>query len=339
VEGGNIRVVDDGSGDEPEPWSPARRWRLAALAAIGLLFAALLLVPALRWTEEPTNNLPALASPTTTQASTASPPTTTVPPPTTTKPFTTTASAPPGLFSLAGRDVCAEPGECPNFNAALPGDNGMGSLPVLNSNGIPNEDRLDFLFGSCGSGCDLDARFVDPDNLVFGDDPWPSGRPFHVRHGFINEASEPLGEGFNVALYISRDETLDRNDQPEVIGADEAGFEPGVVYGYTPDYVLRAASDRCGPTFDSQTSSHPCEWFVYDFPDGLPAGRFSLWAVWEAPCSAWFELGFVSSTVEDARSEDVVETCEDPAQVISKFSSEVNSPFGNDVPVYSERRS
>jgi hypothetical protein len=200
----------------------------------------------------------------------------------------------------------------------------MGPLPLGSRNDIPNEDRLDFLFGNCRSGCDLDAHFVFPDNPVFGSGPSTSGRPFHLRHGFINEASEPLGEGFNVALYISRTETLDQDDPPEVIGADEAGFEPGVVYQYTPDYVLRAASDRCGPTFDSQTISHPCEWFVYDFPDGLPAGRFTLWAVWEAPCSAWLELGFV-------------ETCEDPAQVISKFSSEVNSPFGNDPLVYEGR--
>jgi hypothetical protein len=66
VEGDNVRVVDDGSGDEPEPWSPARRWRLAALAAIGLLLAALLLAPALRSTEEPPSYPPEAAPATTT---------------------------------------------------------------------------------------------------------------------------------------------------------------------------------------------------------------------------------------------------------------------------------
>jgi hypothetical protein len=68
VEGENVHIVQDGSDDDPKPWNPARRWRLAAVTAIGLVVAVLVLVPALRSTEEPPSNLSvaAAASPTTT---------------------------------------------------------------------------------------------------------------------------------------------------------------------------------------------------------------------------------------------------------------------------------
>lgn len=42
-------------------------------------------------------------------------------------------------------------------------------------------------------------------------------------------------------------------------------------------------------------------------------GRHALWAVWEAPCSAWAELGFVDD-------------CADPGEVVSYFASGVDSP-------------
>jgi hypothetical protein len=69
VEGENVHVVHDGPDDEPEPWNPARRWRLAAVTGVGLVVAVLLLVPALRSTEEPpSNRLEALPATTTTTA-------------------------------------------------------------------------------------------------------------------------------------------------------------------------------------------------------------------------------------------------------------------------------
>jgi hypothetical protein len=231
---------------------------------------------------------------------------------TTTTPTTTTTTAAP---TLAEPDICAVPGECPDFSTALPGDVGVGPLPLGSVDDVPNGDRLDFLFRFCFDKCFLDAHFVDPENPEFGDGWWTPGRPFHVRHGFINSASEPLGEGFNLALYVSRQPAAGF-DPPEVTEAATAGFELGEVYQFTSDYVLRGSSDRCGPTFESQTSSETCEWFVHDFSDGLPAGRFTMWAIWEAPCSAWLELG-------------LAESCEDPDQVISKFSSTVNAPFGD----------
>jgi hypothetical protein len=78
--------------------------------------------------------------------------------------------------------------------------------------------------------------------------------------------------------------------------------------------VLRGVSDQCGPRYELQTAPATCEWFIHDFPDGLPEGRFAIWAMWEAPCSAWIELG-------------LTETCTDPHEVISLFSSGFDAPF------------
>ena len=65
----------------------------------------------------------------------------------------------------------------------------------------------------------------------------------------------------------------------------------------------------------TQTEPVTCEWFVHEFHDGLAAGRHALWAFWEAPCSAWIDYGFV-------------ESCTDPDEIMSLFSSGVDSPWG-----------
>jgi hypothetical protein len=130
---------------------------------------------------------------------------------------------------------------------------------------------------------------------------------FHVRHGFINNSADPLGEEFDVVMYLTRWSGPD---------PDEGGFELGQTYRFTSDYVLRGSSDECGPTYRTQTEPQTCEWFVHDFPDGIPRGRYDLWAVWEAPCSAWLDLAFTDS-------------CDNPSKVVSLFSSGVNSPFGS----------
>lgn len=258
-------------------------------------------------TSEATTTLAATTAPPTTRASTTSAPTTTTAAPTT----TATTAAP----TLDEPDICAVPGECPDFSTALPGDDGVGPLPLGAVDSVPNEDRLDFLVKVCFRGeCFLDAAFVDSPNPELWEFPGTAGHPFHVRHGFINSTGDPLGEGFNLVVYVSRQEAAG-DDPPEVTEAEEADFELGEVYKFTADYVLQGSSDRCGPTFESQTSSETCEWFVHDFSDGLPAGRFTIWAIWEAPCSAWLDLG-------------LTERCEDPDRVMSKFSSSVNSPFG-----------
>jgi hypothetical protein len=200
--------------------------------------------------------------------------------------------------------------ELPDFAAALPGDDGNGPLPFGTINDVPNPDRLDFLFEFCTPTCHRDAHWMDPDDPTKGSGTWTAGRPFHVREGFINDQDEPLGEGFEVVLYVQR--------------ADGALAAP--ILRYTSDFVLRGKTDRCGPTYKTQEGVATCEWFVHDFPDGLPEGRFAIWAVWEAPCHAWTGLGVLSF-------------CQDPDEVISMFSSDVDAPYGRSGPSYTETSS
>jgi hypothetical protein len=71
VEGNNVRIVQDGPDDEPGPSNLARRWRLATVAAIGLVVVALVFVPALRSTDDPlTTPLEAFPAATTTMLTT-----------------------------------------------------------------------------------------------------------------------------------------------------------------------------------------------------------------------------------------------------------------------------
>lgn len=204
----------------------------------------------------------------------------------------------------------------PDIQGAILGDDGSPPLPLGVVSGLPGEDRLDFLFEFCPDGqCYRDAHFMDPDNPDVGSGPWTAGRPFHVRHGFEAPGPEPLGPGFDVVMYITP-----MDEMPGEFGGDTAGAS--VRYG--SDYVLRGESDACGPTYKSQDGTVTCEWFVHDFPDGLPAGRYDLWAVWEAPCWAWLDYGFTDS-------------CADPAAVTSMFSSGVNSPFDDVAPSFTER--
>ena len=198
----------------------------------------------------------------------------------------------------------------PDFADALPGDDGNGPLPLGSIDEVPNADRLSFLFEFCDPECNRDAHWMDPDYPEMGSGIWTANRPFHVREGFINDRATPLGEGFDVVLYVSR--------------SDGAPDVP--IYRYTSDYVLQGRSDRCGPTYKTQRSPVTCEWFVHDFPKGLPAGRWAIWAVWEAPCWAWFDL-------------NLIHPCQDPDEVISLFSSGVDAPFGPSGPSYTERSS
>jgi hypothetical protein len=191
----------------------------------------------------------------------------------------------------------------PDMAAALPGDGGMGPLPLGSIDVVPDDTRLDFLFQL---GCFRDAHWIDPQRPGMGSGVWTAGRPFHVREGFVNNGNAPLGEGFDVVLYVTR-----------------MSGQVGPTYRYTSDYVLRGTSDRCGPTYRTQTGPETCEWFVHDFPEGLPEGRFAIWAVWEAPCQAWVELGLADS-------------CADPDEVISLFSSGFDAPYTPSGPKYTE---
>lgn len=189
----------------------------------------------------------------------------------------------------------------PDVAGALPGDDEAGPRPVGTVTGPPNADRLDFLFEL---GAYRDAHWLDPQDPNLGSGGWTAGRPFHVREGFVNDGHEPLGSGFDVILYVTQ-------------------VPDGATYRYTSDYVLKGMSDRCGPTYESQEGPETCEWFVHDFPDGLPEGRFAIWAMWEAPCRAWIEFGFASE-------------CRDPDEVISLFSSGFDAPFTQAEPRFTE---
>jgi hypothetical protein len=197
----------------------------------------------------------------------------------------------------------------PDTAGALAGDDGSGPLPLGSITEAPNPDRLDFLFELCPAECFRDAHWLDPRDPDLGSGVWTAGRPFHVREGFVNDSDEPLGEGFDVVLYVTR------------LG----GAPPAPTYRYTSDYVLRGTTDRCGPTYETQAAPQTCEWFVHDFAEGLPAGRHAIWAVWEAPCRAWIDLGFRDS-------------CRDPDEVLALFSSGFDAPYERPGPDYSERR-
>lgn len=197
----------------------------------------------------------------------------------------------------AGRSAPSGGSPLPDFAGALAGDDGAGPLPLGTIDDVPNADRLDFLVELCWPECFRDAHWMDPANPRLGSGVWTAGRPFHVREGFINNGSEPLGDGFDVVLYVTR-----------LAGPDEP------TYRFMSDYVLRGTTTRCGPTYETQAGPATCEWFVHDFAQGLPEGRFAIWAVWEAPCRAWIDLGLTT-------------TCEDPDEVVSYFSSGFDAPY------------
>jgi hypothetical protein len=192
----------------------------------------------------------------------------------------------------------------PDFGSAVPGDDQSERLPLGVVTEIPTGNRLDFLYERCefGFACYRDAVFVNGEDPSLVSAGWQADRPFHVRHGFINEFAEPLGEAFDVVLYVS-----------ESLGPEDFATG-GRVHRYTSDYVLRGTTDTCGPTYRTPAEPVTCEWFVHEFADGLPAGRFALWAFWEAPCSAWIDYGFV-------------ETCTDLNEVMANFASGVDSPW------------
>ena len=190
----------------------------------------------------------------------------------------------------------------PDEAGARPGDAGDGPLPLGAVEDVPNPDRLDFLYTT--AECFRDAHWMEP-GTGRGSGTWTAGRPFHVREGFINNGAEPLGAGFDVVLYVTR---LDGDGQ-------------GATFRFESDYVLRGPTDRCGPTYTADTGPQTCEWFVHDFPAGLPEGRFAIWAVWLAPCKAWIDLG-------------LADDCADPDEVISLFGSGFDAPYSQEAPTY-----
>jgi hypothetical protein len=191
-----------------------------------------------------------------------------------------------------------------DIDHAVVADAGGPPLPLGSVNQLPSEARLDFLFEVCGQGwCARDANVFDQQNPE-GGGSLAAGHPFHVRHGFVNEGSEPLGPGFDLAVYV----------YPMGDSHEDGGAATGPTSRYNSDYIMRGEAEQCGPTYNIQISPVSCDWFVHDFPDGLPQGRWAIWAVWEAPCSAWVGYG-------------LTDRCADPNEAMSFFSSGVDSPF------------
>ena len=200
-------------------------------------------------------------------------------------------------------------------NVAPPGDDdatlesGEARLPLGQITDVPDSIRLDFLTAQCDdASCFRDPMFVDPDDDGWGTPYWISDTPFHIRHGFVNETEAPLGEDFDVVVYITRQEG------PELTSGT---FDLGQTYRFDSDYVVQGTTTKCGPGYWEQTKTQTCEWFVHDFAEGLPAGRYDIWTGWYAPCSAWQDLG-------------LVDACDNPDDVTPEFSSAVNSPWLND---------
>jgi hypothetical protein len=188
-------------------------------------------------------------------------------------------------------------------------DAGEEGVPPGVQSDLPNDARLDFLATVCdeeGEGtCERQGHFLDPQDPTHGTAVWAAGLPFHIRQGFVNRGDEPLGDGFDLVVSITR------LDGPET---EDGAFALDQTYRFHTDYVLSGMSVKCGPGYWDQTDPQPCEWYVHDFPDGLPPGRYEIWVEWQAPCSAWLDLGLAA-------------VCDDPDEVSSLFASSVNMPF------------
>ena len=185
-------------------------------------------------------------------------------------------------------------------------------LPVEDS--APASARMDFLTEVCFTSSDEVESCRRDADFIRGREPsstnvWLAYEPFHVRHGFVNDSDSPLGSSFppdfDIELFITR------TDGPPL---ENAVFEVGRTHRFTSDYLIREATNRCGPGYRTLTQPQPCDLFVHDFPDGLPPGRYTFWVEWRAPCSGW----------------TIADVCDDPDTVLSLFASQANTPFFHD---------
>ena len=217
-----------------------------------------------------------------------------------------TPPAQPSYVSIDGIPDSDNPSTTP-ITDWLPGDDAADPLPIGVVDLLPGNIFLDFLVEFCNDErCFRDAHLVAIDGSEIEDVPF-NDTAFFVRHGFVNTGDEPLGEDYGVDVYISR------RAGPSL---GEGIFALGQTYKFTSDYVVRGTANECGPLYQEQSTPVECEWFVHDFPDGIPAGRYDLWSVWRAPCFAWMEMGLTFFCLNN--------------DVMSLFSASVNSPFGWD---------
>ncbi len=174
---------------------------------------------------------------------------------------------------------------------------------------LPDSARLDALATPCdGVGedaCYRDGRIIDPQDPSHGSGVWAAGEPFYIRQGFVNGGEDLLGAGFDVAVFVTR------RAGPFI---DDATFVLNRTYRFHSDYLVRGVAAECGTGYWDQTDPQSCEWFVHDFPDGLPPGRYDIWVEWQAPCAAWLGLG-------------LTDACYDPEEVAVLFASSTDMPF------------
>ena len=201
----------------------------------------------------------------------------------------------------------------PDLDSAAAGDEGVTEpLGVIDT--PPDTVRLDFLFEFCWEGCFRDAHFMDPNNPGVGSGNYPADTPFHIRHGFPNDTGTDLGDDFTVTIHIT----------PMDIPGEFGGTATAQTITYTPDHTLIETTERCGPTYRTQTPPVTCQTYVHEFPDGLPEGRHAIWATWTAPCHWWAD-------------HDLTATCDDPNTPITAFTSGYDGPYDDTPPQYMEQ--
>ncbi len=115
----------------------------------------------------------------------------------------------------------------PNVAQAVAADGGvrlaLGEVLV-----VPGSVELDFLFEFCWPECFRDGHFMDPAGSGLGSGPFTAGVPFHVRHGFPVDGPEPLGDGFDVVIYVTP------LDEPGEFGGEEIAETSFVLTEATP---------------------------------------------------------------------------------------------------------
>jgi len=97
---------------------------------------------------------------------------------------------------------------------------------------------------------------------------------------------------------------------------DDGSYDIDQTYRFNSDYNTIGEDTRCGPQYRNQTGTRSCQWFIHDFDQGLPEGRYDLWVFWVAPCKQW-----------PHNPNNAPPQCPNGDQPISLFSSGVNSPI------------
>lgn len=183
-----------------------------------------------------------------------------------------------------------------NAEEAGIGRPGTDFLPVFVSSEFveleapPENPRLDFLQEHCpndvcrraGSFLDVDRGLRTPFRQTFAvsGGSWLADDPFHIRHGFPNPEGESFAErrarGWIVNVYVTRAD-----------GPPTPDFRVGETQLLGAGQGLTEHDEACGPS--DGVDAVECDRWVFDFPDGMPEGRYDFFVEWVAPCETWFQ--------------------------------------------------